>query len=391
MSTMHGRPRLSPMPLFAERRAVDRATPVLRPADNTALLDLPTGAARNTLRAGLMALGLVPTALPSDRRGRETVLRRLPQKRATVAFIDISQGGPVTASTLLQLDALLPRGASRKRVFLTRLVGGAGMGHVSEADRRWVQELGFADFIAEFDALDCEGSLRRALDAVAEALGLAPLGPADLARYVRAMAEEGRQDTPRATIRAFTGLTAEALAALLQRSLAIADRSYHLQNYPQCFVGSEAVAWLAGHLQRPAADAVALGQALMALGLLVHVTHDHPFLDDTLYYRLTCSAAADALHLGEVLASLVGGHGGAGGVPVANRTYLGKSYPRCWVGAEAVDHLVARHALARHDACVLLHRLMQFGLIEHVVRAQPFIDGAYFYRCVGMPARSDAR
>lgn len=391
MSTLPGRPRLSPMPLFAERRAVDRGAPARRPSDNTALLDLPTGAARNTLRAGLLALGLVPTALPSDRRGRETVLRRLPQKRATVAFIDISQGRPATASTLLQLDALLPRDTSRKRVFLTRLAGGAGMGHVSEADRRWVQDLGFADLIGEFDALDCEGSLRRALDAVVSALGLAPLSPADLARYVRAIADDRREDTPRATIRALSGLAAEDLAALLQRSLAIADRSYHLQNYPQCFVGSEAVAWLVGHLRRPAADAVALGQALMALGLLIHVTQDHPFLDDTLYYRLTCSAAADALQLGDVLAGLQGGPGGTGGVVVANRSYLGKVYPRCWVGAEAVDHLVARHALARHDAWVLLHRLMQFGLIEHVVRAQPFIDGVYFYRYAGMPVRNDAR
>jgi hypothetical protein len=357
-----------------------------RRAERTAMLDLPSGASRSALRAGLMALRVIPTALPNDRRGRDAVLHDLVNKPASAVFIDISQGGTHTAPTLLQLDAVVPRHACRQRVFLTRLAGGPGMGHVSEADRRWVRRLGFADLIAEFDALDCEGSLRSALDAVAQALALAPLSPADLARHARVMNEERDVGTARATLRSLTGLAAEELAALLALSLAIDDRTYHLQTYPQCFIGTEAVAWLARHLQRSTAEAVAVGQALMALGLLVHVTHDHPFLDERLYYRLAWSGAADELDLGAVLAGLTGDADGVRGVDVTDRSHLGKTYSRCWVGAQAVDHVVAHHAVTRHDAWLVLHRLMQFGLIEHVTRARPFIDGAFFYRFAGLPA-----
>ena len=130
-----------------------------RPAEATVLLGLPDGPARAALRAGLMAMRLAPTPLPSDRRGRDTVLQGLADKPRAVAFIDISRG----STTLLQLDAILPRD-TRRRIVLTRLAAGAGLGHVSEADRRWVRRLGFADLIPELDAMDCEGGLRDALD-----------------------------------------------------------------------------------------------------------------------------------------------------------------------------------------------------------------------------------
>lgn len=353
-----------------------------RLSEATVLLDLPTVAGRAALRAGLMAMRLAPTALPTDRREREVVLRGLENSPRTVAFIDISHGGATSAPTLLQLDAALPRDASRRRIVLTRLATGSGMGHVSDADRRWVQRLGFADLMPEFDAQDCEGSLRIALDIVARALALEPLTPAELARYARVINDERDQTSPRATIRALCGLSAEDLYAQLGQSLDIADRTWRLQRYPQCFVGSEAVAWLARHVRRSAPEALAMGQALMSLGLLVHVAHEHPFLDDRLYYRLAVSTAADALDPGEALTDLMG----AEGVPIADRNYLGKLYPRCWIGSEAVDRLVARHGLQRPDAWVLLHRLMQFGLIEHVTHARPFIDGTFYYRFAGLPA-----
>lgn len=358
-----------------------------RPSEATVLLDLPAVAGRSALRAGLMAMRVAPTALPADRRGRDSVLRTLPGRPSAMAFVDISQGGASMPPTLLQLDATLPRDASRQRIVLTRLAAGAGFGHVSDADRRWVRHLGFADLIAEFDTQDCEGSLRGALDLVARALALEPLTPAELARYARVMNEARDGASPRATIRALCGLSAEGLCALLSGSLDLAERTYHLQRYPQCFVGSEAVAWISHHLQRSMPEAVALGQALMSLGLLVHVAHEHPFLDDKLFYRLAVSRAADALDPGDVLTGLMEG----GGVSIADRSHLGKPYPRCWIGSEGVDHLVARHSLQRHDAWVLLHRLMQFGLIEHVVHARPFIDGAFYYRFAGLPADGNHR
>jgi hypothetical protein len=350
-----------------------------RAADSAVLLDLPDGPARAALRAGLMAMRLAPTPLPTDRRGRDTVLRGLGDKPRAVVFIDISHG--TATPTLLELDAILPRDAGRRRIVLTRLAAGAGLGHVSEADRRWVRRLGFADLIPELDAMDCEGGLRDALDLVARELALDPLSPAELARYARVLNDVRDTGSARATIRALSGLSAEALAALLAQSLDISDRTWRLQSYPHCFVGTEAVAWLSHHFKRSRPEALALGQALTSLGLLVHVAHEHPFLDDTLYYRLAVSPAADALDLGDVFTDLVA----RDGVTVADRSHLGKPYPRCWVGSEAVDLLVSRHGLQRHDAWLLLHRLMQFALIEHVTHSRPFIDGNFYFRFTGQP------
>lgn len=338
----------------------------------TALLALPPVAGHSALRAGLMAMSVPPTAMPTDRSQRGRLMARLAESPATVAFVDISPGGPAETPTLAEIDTIMPPGPARSRVHLTRLAGG----HVSDADRHWVRSLGFADLVPEFDARDCEGQLRTTLDAVAATLSMPALPPVELARYARVMNPDLDRSSPRAVIRALTGLSAEGLATLLSRSLDVEDRSYRLQSYPRCFVGAEAVAWMGRHLHRSAAEAVALGQALGTLGLLVHVTHDHPFLDDQLFYRLAWSEGAERPALGAVFESLRG----RDGVHVATRIHRGRSYEDCWIGAEAVAWIAERYTLPRLDAWLALHRLMQFGLVEHVTQARPFIDGDYYYR-----------
>lgn len=195
--------------------------------------------------------------------------------------------------------------------------------------------------------------------------------------------------SPRATIRALSALSAEDLCALLNQALDIADRTYWLQRHPQCFVRSEAVNWHASHMQRSVPEVLAVAQALTALGLLVQVAHEHehPLHADKLYYRLAVSSGADALDPGQVLAQMME----PSGVPIADRSHPSKHNPRCWIGSDAVDHLVARHRLRRHDAWVSLHRLMQFGLIDHVTHARRFIDGTFNYRFTGVPADEDDR
>ncbi len=343
-----------------------------RPPAPTALLALPAVAGHSALRAGLMAMSVPPTVMPTDRRERGRLLARLAESPATVAFVDISPGGSADTPPLAELDAIVPPGPVRARVHLTRLAGG----HVSDADRHWVRSLGFADLVPEFDAQDCEGQLRTTLDAVAATLSVPALPAVELARYARVMNADLDRTSPRAVIRALTGLSAEGLATMLSRALAIEDRSYRLQNYPRCFVGAEAVAWMGRQLRRCAAEAVALGQALGMLGLLVHVTHDHPFLDDHLFYRLAWSEGTEGPALGAVFEALRS----RDGVHVATRTHLGRSYEGCWIGAEAVTWMAVRYTLPRLDAWLALHRLMQFGLVEHVTRARPFIDGDYYYR-----------
>lgn len=341
------------------------------------MIDLPAVAGRTALRAGLMAMRVTPCNLPSDRRARDVVLQRLGMHTETVVFLDISRGASAMAPTLPQLDAVMPRDHSRRRVFLTRLADG----HVSSSERHWARALGFGDLLPEFDPVDCEGELRIALDSTALKLSLPRLEPADLTRYARVFNGVRAMTSPRTTTRSLTGQSAEALAAQLSRSLAIRDRSYHLLSYPACFVGADAVDWLARRYQRSRTEAVLVGQALQSLGLLDHVVHEHPFLDNHLYYRLAHSEAADRVDLGAVWSGLLG----SDGVEVADRSHLGKVYSQCWVGSDAVDWVHRRFSLARHEARIVLHRLMQCGLIEHVALSRPVIDGAFFYRFSGLP------
>lgn len=65
----------------------------------------------------------------------------------------------------------------------------------------------------------------------------------------------------------------------------IRDRIYHLKNYPRCFVAQEAVTWFAKHLGLSIEEAIALGQRLIDEKWIHHVTDDHQFENDFLFYR----------------------------------------------------------------------------------------------------------
>lgn len=336
------------------------------------LLDLPAGASRSALRAGLMASNLPPTDLPIDQHQRDTVLRGLADRDEAVVFIDISHTASSNRPGILELDALVPKGPIRRRVFLTRLEGG----HISLADRHWVQSLGFSDIFPEFSTADSAGWLRQALEGIHTLFSLPTMAPAELARYLGALVGEAKAATPRDRLRHLTGLSAEALAQKLSGLLDIRDRSYRLKPYLQCFVGKEATAVIARTFDCSDSQAVSLGQDLGTLGLLVHVTHDHSFQNENLFFRLAVSDAVNRLNLGKIHVELIGKHG----VAVADRSYLGKVYPDCWIGSEAVDWLVARYKLARHEAWIVLEHLAQFGLLEHVLQEHDIQDSEYYYR-----------
>jgi hypothetical protein len=76
------------------------------------------------------------------------------------------------------------------------------------------------------------------------------------------------------------------LAGEFKKHVEIKDRKYHLKTYKECFVGKEAVDFLveAGHAATRE-DAVALGGALQQSFLFEHVTRDHSFTDDYLFFR----------------------------------------------------------------------------------------------------------
>lgn len=79
----------------------------------------------------------------------------------------------------------------------------------------------------------------------------------------------------------------EAIADSFRDGVDVRDRKYLLKTYKNCFVGQEAVTFLvsSGHAETRE-DAVALGRALEAQArLFEHVTRDHAFKDENLYYH----------------------------------------------------------------------------------------------------------
>jgi small-conductance mechanosensitive channel len=67
------------------------------------------------------------------------------------------------------------------------------------------------------------------------------------------------------------------------------DRRYLLRVYRDCFVGSEAVDWLARHEALTRNEARLLGERFVELGFVRHVLDEHGFLDGYFYYRF-CDA-----------------------------------------------------------------------------------------------------
>jgi hypothetical protein len=71
---------------------------------------------------------------------------------------------------------------------------------------------------------------------------------------------------------------------------------------------------------------------------------------------------------------------GPGGVPILDRRRLLARHPRSFVGGEAVQWLMQREGLTRGEAIALGQRLVERGVIHHVLDEHGFRDGHLFYR-----------
>lgn len=65
----------------------------------------------------------------------------------------------------------------------------------------------------------------------------------------------------------------------------IKNRNYRLKTYPLCFIGSETVNWMEKKYDISKAEALKLGQTLIDEKIIHHVTDDHDFKNDYLFYR----------------------------------------------------------------------------------------------------------
>jgi hypothetical protein len=329
--------------------------------DTTIHLLMPEGHARQALSRALAGVGtIVIVAAPADAAG--AALDALTCTPRGVVVVDCDRHGSVAHVE----RTVVPR-RQRRRVFLTRLTHG----HASLSERRWVRRLGFGGLWGEFDVDDPQGDLHEATTAIRGALDV-PVAAADARQPSPAAIDRARHAPARARIRQLTGLPAEVLAELLARRLDIRDRTWLRQSYPACFVGSEAVDTLVRGYRLSREGSVEVGRALHAMGLLVHVAHDHDFEDGGYFYRLAASTAADRVDLGFARSILV--------------DEMVRTGADGFEGSTIVSTLSERCGIARHEAWVVGQRLGQAGVLEHVLGECGFQDSHRFYRVHAAPA-----
>lgn len=68
------------------------------------------------------------------------------------------------------------------------------------------------------------------------------------------------------------------------------------------------------------------------------------------------------------------------GVEIKTRRHKLKLYQRCFLGNEAVDWIVQRVKVSRQDAVTLGQKMLEKGIIHHVLDEHQFKDEGLFYR-----------
>jgi EAL domain-containing protein (putative c-di-GMP-specific phosphodiesterase class I) len=174
------------------------------------------------------------------------------------------------------------------------------------------------------------------------------------------------------------------LAALWERmrcqgGLDIRDRAYRLRTYPRCFVGREAVDWIALDQGVSRTQAVHLGRRMVAMGWIRHVADEHDFKDADLFYAPTERRASPrgSPELSSLRETLSMPRGGLRLAPHSRGLLL---HRQCATGRDVVDCLVRHHHVGRETAGQWASHLMQQGVLRHVFDDRPFSDDRQLFR-----------
>ena len=84
------------------------------------------------------------------------------------------------------------------------------------------------------------------------------------------------------------------MAARMHQEVPVMDRFYHLIRYRKCILGSEAVLWLIHDQKCSQEVAIALGNQMISLGFLHHVSHEHFLCHAYLFYRFNFILLAES-------------------------------------------------------------------------------------------------
>jgi Domain found in Dishevelled, Egl-10, and Pleckstrin (DEP) len=168
-------------------------------------------------------------------------------------------------------------------------------------------------------------------------------------------------------------------ARAMVMNVEVKDRKYHMKTYHNCFVGSEAIEFLMCYLQLPSSQAaLKVAQRMNSqLHFCEHVTPDHDQIQDAhLFYRFTNFCPTHNFTPIQVMRAF------QRGVPVQDRTYRLRTYPRVFTGQDAVDFLVRyKFAHSRQHAVEVGRQIAErYDLFVHVTGDHVLKDEYIFYR-----------
>ncbi|XP_059527800.1 DEP domain-containing mTOR-interacting protein isoform X2 [Myotis daubentonii] len=173
----------------------------------------------------------------------------------------------------------------------------------------------------------------------------------------------------------------------LHEEKVIKDRRHHLKTYPNCFVAKELIDWLIEHKEASDREtAIKLMQKLADRGIIHHVCDEHKeFKDVKLFYRFRKDDGTFPLD-NEVKAFMRGQRlyeklMSPEHTLLQPREEEGVKYERTFMASEFLDWLVQEgEATTRKEAEQLCHRLMEYGIIQHVSNKHPFVDSNLLYQ-----------
>lgn len=256
---------------------------------------------------------------------------------------------------------------------------------ISRGEQSWARRAGVAGLLPGESVADWGASLTPSLTRVLRHLGRSGTDVTRLSDTLRVLVARGEEPRPGpmkdavALARRVEMLKVDPLLLLesMKAGVGSSDRRYHGAVYRQCFVASLAIDWLVAARKLPRQAALAVGEYLWMTGRIHHVVRERPFADDDLFFRFSGDEERlDRIDLHELQREMRGPQG----IAISARSYLGKTYPRAFVGSEAVDWLMQRGGLSVGEAEAIGQRLLDIGAIHHVVDEHGFSDAAYYYR-----------
>ena len=255
------------------------------------------------------------------------------------------------------------------------------------AEREWAKASGIDSLLPGGTVAAWDESIKPMTERILSAAGLPALDVRALERHVRDLVKRGvepRPSTPKdiyadAYVLRTQNLDPLALHEAMQQpgGVTVEDRAFRGKSYAQCFVASQAIDWLERNhgIRRAMAETVC--RFLWRTGRIHHVLRDARFADDYLFFRF--AGTRDQLARVD-LAALERAMGQAGGVPIADRTWHGRTFARCFVGLEAVEWIMRREHLPFGPAEAVGQSLLELGMLRHVTGEHDFIGDTYFYR-----------